>query len=52
MARRGAAKLREQGVPSLILPPVNFTVSDFGADFAGTLSIPPRPRSRSCATCA
>ena len=41
MARRGAAKLREQGVPALILPPVNFTVADFGADFAGTLSIPP-----------
>jgi creatinine amidohydrolase len=41
MARRGAAKLREQGVPSLILPAVNFTVADFGADFAGTLSIPP-----------
>jgi creatinine amidohydrolase len=41
MARRGAAKLREHGVPSLILPPVNFTVSDFAADFAGTLSIPP-----------
>jgi creatinine amidohydrolase len=41
MARRGAAKLREQGVHSLILPPVNFTVSDFAAEFAGTLSIPP-----------
>jgi creatinine amidohydrolase len=40
MARRGAAKLREHGVPSLILPPVNFTVADFGAEFAGTLSIP------------
>lgn len=40
MARRGAAKLQEHGVHSLILPPVNFTVSDFAADFAGTLSIP------------
>ena len=40
MARRGAAKLREQGVHSLILPPVNFTVADYGAEFAGTLSIP------------
>ena len=40
MARRGAAKLREQGVPSLILPPVNFTVADFAAEFAGTLTIP------------
>jgi creatinine amidohydrolase len=41
MARRGAAKLREHGVPALILPPVSFTVADFGADFAGTLSVPP-----------
>jgi creatinine amidohydrolase len=41
MARRGAAKLREHGVPSLILPPVNFTVAEFAADFAGTLTIPP-----------
>ena len=40
MARRGAAKLREHGVPSLILPPVNFTVADFAAEFAGTLTIP------------
>ncbi|HVR71635.1 MAG TPA: creatininase family protein [Vicinamibacteria bacterium] len=40
MARRGAARLREHGVPSLILPPVSFTVADLGADFAGTLSIP------------
>jgi creatinine amidohydrolase len=40
MARRGAAKLKEHGVPSLILPPVAFTVSDWAADFAGTLSLP------------
>ena len=40
MARRGAAKLKESGVSSLILPPVYFTVADFGADFAGTLSLP------------
>jgi len=41
MARRGATKLKESGVSSLILPPVYFTVADFGADFAGTLSLPP-----------
>jgi creatinine amidohydrolase len=41
MARRGAAKLKESGVSSLILPPVYFTVADFGADFAGTISLPP-----------
>ena len=40
MARRGATKLKESGVSSLILPPVYFTVADFGADFAGTLSLP------------
>lgn len=41
MAKRGAAKLKESGVSSLILPPVYFTVADFGNDFAGTLSLPP-----------
>jgi creatinine amidohydrolase len=40
MARRGAAKLKERGVPCLILPPVHFTVADFGADFAGTITLP------------
>ncbi len=40
MARRGAEKLKERGIPSLILPPVFFTVADFGASFAGTLSLP------------
>ena len=41
MARRGAAKLKEHGVSALILPPVSFTVSDFAADFSGTITIPP-----------
>jgi creatinine amidohydrolase len=40
MARRGAAKLKEHGIPSLILPPLYFTVAEFGAEFAGTLSLP------------
>jgi creatinine amidohydrolase len=40
MARRGAAKLKEHGVTSLILPPVNFTVTDFGEAFSGTISLP------------
>jgi creatinine amidohydrolase len=39
MARRGAAKLKEHSIPALILPPVYFTVADFGAAFAGTLSV-------------
>jgi creatinine amidohydrolase len=42
MARRGAAKLKEHGVPALILPPVSFTVADFAADFAGTISVTPQ----------
>ena len=41
MAKRGAAKLKEQGVHALILPPVYFTVAEFGASFAGTLSVSP-----------
>jgi creatinine amidohydrolase len=41
MARRGAEKLREQGVHALILPSVYFTVADFGAGFAGTLTVSP-----------
>jgi creatinine amidohydrolase len=41
MARRGAAKLKEHGVPCLILPPVVFSVAEFGAEFAGTISISP-----------
>lgn len=41
MARRGAAKLREQGVHALILPPVYFTVADFGVGFPGTLTVSP-----------
>jgi len=41
MARRGAAKLKARGIPSLILPPVGFTVADFGVEFAGTISLPP-----------
>lgn len=40
MARRGAAKLKQHGVHALILPPVSFTVTDFSADFPGTLTLP------------
>ena len=41
LARRTAAKLKEHGIPALILPPVAFTVSEFGASFAGTLGVAP-----------
>jgi creatinine amidohydrolase len=40
MAKRGAAKLKEHGIHALILPPVSFVVAEFGAAFAGTISIP------------
>jgi creatinine amidohydrolase len=40
MARRGAAKLKEHGVSSLVLPPVLFSVADMGGDFPGSLSAP------------
>lgn len=40
MSRRGVAKLKEHGIPALILPPVHFAVGLHVADFAGTLSIP------------
>jgi creatinine amidohydrolase len=39
MARRGAAKLRQNGVTALILPPVAFTVAEMGDEFPGTLSV-------------
>jgi len=41
LARRTAAKLKEHGIPSLILPPVSFTVADYGANFAGTVTVSP-----------
>ena len=40
MCRRTAAKLKERGLVSLIAPPVNFTVAEFGSDFPGTISLP------------
>lgn len=40
LARRGAVKLKEHGVSSLILPPVSYVVADYAADFAGTVSLP------------
>src|SRR2546428_4641147 len=39
LARRTAAKLKDHGIPSLILPPVAFAVTEFGASFAGTMSV-------------
>jgi creatinine amidohydrolase len=39
MALRAAAMLRERGVPSLVLPSIAYSVTDFAASFAGSLSI-------------
>jgi creatinine amidohydrolase len=41
MAKRGAAKLKEHGVPALILPALAYSVAERCADFAGTISITP-----------
>ncbi len=39
MSRRAALKLREQDIAAYVLPPIAYSVTDFSADFAGTISI-------------
>lgn len=39
MAARAAEILRARGVPSLVLPPVAYSVTDFAAGFAGAISV-------------
>jgi creatinine amidohydrolase len=39
MSRRAAAKLDEQGIVAFVLPAISYSVTDFSADFAGTISI-------------
>ena len=39
MSRRAAIKLTSRGIPSYVLPPIAYSVTDFSADFAGTISI-------------
>src|ERR1700738_730741 len=39
MSRRAAEKLNVQGVATLVLPAVAYSVTDFSADFPGTISI-------------
>jgi creatinine amidohydrolase len=41
LAKRGALKLKERGIHSVVLPPVAFTVAEMGAEFAGSLTFPP-----------
>jgi creatinine amidohydrolase len=40
-ARRTAVKLKQRGLHALIAPPVTFCVSELGAAFPGTVSLPP-----------
>lgn len=39
MSRRAALKLKAQKVEAFVLPPIAYSVTDFSADFAGTISI-------------
>jgi creatinine amidohydrolase len=41
LARRGVTKLEERGLHALIVPPITFAVSQLGAEFPGTVSLPP-----------
>jgi creatinine amidohydrolase len=39
MSRRAAQKLEVQNINAFVLPPIAYSVTDFSADFAGTISI-------------
>lgn len=39
MSRRAAQKLEAEGIAAFVLPPIAYSVTDFSADFAGTISI-------------
>lgn len=39
MSKRAASKLNARGIEALVLPPIAYSVTDFSADFAGTISI-------------
>ena len=39
MSRRAAEKLKAQGIEALVLPAIAYSVTDFSADFPGTISI-------------
>jgi creatinine amidohydrolase len=41
MARRTALKLKQRGLHALIAPPITVCVSELGAEFPGTVSLPP-----------
>ena len=39
LARRSALELEQKGIHTLILPPLQYVVTDFSRDFSGTISI-------------
>lgn len=39
MSERAAEKLIRQGIDTVVLPPLSYSVTDFSSDFAGTISI-------------
>jgi len=39
-ATRAAQKLRAEGIPAVVLPPVPYAVTEFAAAFGGTISLP------------
>lgn len=39
-ALRAAIALRKSGVPAVVLPPLSYAVTEFAADFGGTISLP------------
>src|SRR5437867_1302607 len=39
MSRRAADKLRDQGIETLVLPSIAYSVTDFSSEFPGTISI-------------
>ena len=39
-AERAARQLDSQGSPAVVLPPIAYAVTEFAADFGGTLSLP------------
>src|SRR5512137_1001220 len=41
IARRTALSLKKRGLHALIAPPITFCVSELGAGFPGTVSLPP-----------
>lgn len=46
MVRSGAEQLATEGLDALILPPISYSVTEFAAGFAGTISIRPETASR------